>query len=161
MTHKQTQQWLTRGALAMMIAGACAVAWVALVSAEVSVSTEPAGVEGVGGDANDRDGAAGSGPTLQELRLFATKDLRRPLKDPPPVRVAPPPMQASLLGTIYEPARPEQSQALFRLFNGTQQFFKAGQEFSEPGGTVVVLEVGDQVARVEYREEERELRVAP
>jgi len=145
--------------MAFALAGLALLGWALLVSINVPLSDTDGGGDQSVGSASASDRSQGSGLTPEQLQVFVAIDLRRPLKDPPPVVVAPPPMQARLLGTIYEPANPSQSQALFQLGDGSQRFFRAGQQFNEPGGVVVIKHVGDQVASVEYRDEQRELKV--
>lgn len=145
--------------MAFALAGLALLGWALLVSISVPVSAMDDGGDQPAGNASASDRSPGSGLTKEQLQVFAAINLRRPLQDPPPVVVAPPPMQARLLGTIYEPANPDQSRALFQLGDGSQRFFKAGQQFNEPGGVVIVKHVGDQAASVEYRDEQRELKV--
>lgn len=159
MTQKQIQRWLLRSAGVLTLGGLAILGWVLIVSIDVPVKKK----EGIGtpvqGDGPGTDGQRGDGPSLEELQALASIDLRRPLKDPPPVKVTPPPMQAKFMGTIFEPVNPDQSQALFRMADGSQRFFKAGQAFQEPGGPVLVKEVGDQMVVIVYRDEQRELTV--
>lgn len=160
MTHKQIQHWLMRGACAFALVGLVVLAWVTFVSIDVQVKDTQGSNQLQAEDGSATGNSQGNTPSLQQLQVFASIDLRRPLKDPPPVKIAPPPMQARLLGTIYEPSNPDQSQALFRMADGVQRFYKAGQTFNEPGGAVVIKRVGDQIAWVEYRDEQRELTVS-
>lgn len=160
MTHKQIQHWLMRGAFAFALLGFSMFAWVTFVPINVQVQDAKDTNHLQTGDGSATGNGQGNAPSLQQLQVFASIDLRRPLKDPPPVQVTPPPMQARLLGTVYEPSNPDQSQALFRMADGVQRFFKAGQTFTEPGGAVVVKRVGDQIAWIEYRDEQRELTVS-
>lgn len=159
MTNKQLQRWQRIGGFAPLLAGLCAVAWVILVPIEVSIpqTTAGGGEQPLGTSASNE--MYGQSLTADQLQDFSTIRLRRPLKDPPRVVVAPPPMRARLLGTIYQPGHPEESQALFQLIDGSQRFFKVGQQFDEPGGAVVIKHVGDHTASVEYRDEQRELKV--
>ena len=159
MTTKQTQRWLMGGALALTLAGLGILVCVLSVSIHVPVPHLPDSGGGLAANASLSDGLQGGCLTPQQLQAFAAINLRRPLKDPPPVVVAPIPMQARLLGTIFEPGNPGQSQALFRLADGSQRLFKAGQRFDEPGGVIVIKQVGDQTASVEYRDEQRDLKV--
>lgn len=147
------------GSSALTLAGVAVVGWALLTSIHVSIpDIADANRQSDAAVAVD-DGSQGSGLTLEQIQAYATINLRRPLKDPPPVVVAPIPIQARLLGTIFEPSNPDQSQALFQLSDGSQRFFKAGQQFTEPGGVIVVKRVGDQSASVEYRDEQRDLTV--
>lgn len=159
MTTKQTKRWLMICTAALALAGPVVFACCLFIPVSLSApeSKEQDGLST--SDDSSTDHMRGRGPTLQQLNVFKTADLRRPLKDPPPVQIKPPPMQAKLLGTIYEPDNPGQSQALFRLADGAERFFKAGQQFSEPGGVVDIKRVDDQSVLIEYQKEQRELKV--
>lgn len=159
MTQKQIRRWLICGGGAWSLAGLGVLGWALLVSIHIPVKQADGAAQAMRVDEVDHRDGQDDGLNLQSLQSLTRINLRRPLRDPPPVQVAPPPMQAKLMGTIYEPSSPAQSQALFRLGDGTQRFFQAGQRFQEAGGTVFIQHVGDQITTIEYRNERRDLTV--
>lgn len=155
MTTKQIKNGLVTGAAAALVAALAVAGWALLVPVSVSVSGNN-GDGAVVARANAPGGRLQL-PTPQQLAQLATLDLRRPLKDKPVMIKAPPPLAAKLVGTIYEPANPGQSAAIFMLNGGAQGMFKAGDAFNDPTGEVKVLEIGDKRVTIHYRGQQREL----
>ncbi|MFN3166627.1 MAG: hypothetical protein ACE37H_06140 [Phycisphaeraceae bacterium] len=156
MTTKQTQRVLKWGAVSVLGLALWVLGWGVLSPARVAEPTaKPGGTTRT--NAADPADASTRGPTLQQLHGLGALDLRRPLRDPPPVVVTPPPLSARLLGTVQDAADPGQSMAYFRLSDGTERWVKPGQRFEDPAGTVTVDAVGNQQATVTYRETQHEL----
>lgn len=158
MTLKQTKRVLSGGALLAFALALCVLGWGVLSPARVvEPSAKP--VDAARATAGRADDGSARVPTLDELRALGALDLRRPLRDPAPVVVAPPPLTAKLLGTVQDSADPGASMAYFRLFDGTERWVKPGQQFQDPAGTVTVDAVGNQKATVTYRDTQHELTV--
>jgi hypothetical protein len=150
MTSKQIKRVLGLGAAGALSLALWVLAWGVLWPARVvEPAAEGAGTTRANASAGD---VSQSGPTLDELRALGALDLRRPLRDPPPIVVTPPPLSAVLLGTVQDSADPSQSMAYFRLADNTERWFKPGQQFQDPAGTVTVDAVGNQKATVTYRD---------
>lgn len=159
MTTRQIKSRLLLATAAMLVVALCAAGWALWVPVEVNArkpSPTALARASQGGPGEQRDTL----PTLEQLRAMARKDLRRPLKDPPPPEPPPPvPLQAKLLGVIFEPEDPGQSMAMFKLSDGTERWLKAGQVFEDPVGRVEVTRVRDRSVTVTYKGQATELSV--
>lgn len=144
------------GGVAAMLLALLLLMWGLLLPVRVPVPEQARGSAGRDAATSGLD-AAQRGPELDALQAVAMIDLRRPLRDPPPPVVVATPMQARFVGTIYQPAEPGQSLAIFSFPDSTQRSFKAGQQFDDPAGTVSVKQVGDRTVTIELSGEEREL----
>lgn len=156
MTTKQIKQGLVGGSAALLLGAVVVLAWGVLVPVRVDVPA-PSVAKLPDKPLDGGNSLAGALPTPDALSALGAIDLRRPLKDPPPVVVTPPPLAAQLRGTIYESANPDQSMAMFKLQDGSERWFRAGQQFDDPVGKVMINRVGDQRVTVTYRGKEREL----
>lgn len=156
MTTKQTKRLMVAGSAVACAAAVAVLLWGLLVP--IGSATDSTSASGSTGDPQPTtENAANKGPTMAELRELASINLRRPLRDqevapPPPV-----PLSAKLIGTMYESSNPSQSMAVFKLSDGSEKWFKAGQTFDDPAGEVTVREVNNQKATVSYRGAEQEL----
>lgn len=159
MTTRQIKQRLVLATAALLLASAGALAWALLVPVEVTGSVGSLS-DGRVASSDDSEPGADKPPPLDKLRVLGRIDLRRPLKDPPPPPPPPPvPLRAKLLGTIYEPKQPDNSMAMFKLADGSEQWVTAGQSFSDPVGQVKVVKIGDQTVTLFYKDQESELTV--
>lgn len=158
MTTKQNQRVLMVAAITMILAALCVLAWGVWVPSNVEV---PSATHTDISQANPsgQDGGANQDPSLAELQQLGSIDLRRPLRDPAPVVVAAIPLQARLIGTVEDSGNPAESMAIFKLSNGTERWFKPGQQFDDPAGQVTVDTVGRQKVAVTYQGQQRELSV--
>lgn len=158
MTTKQTQRVLGIAAGVAVLAALGVLAWGVFVPARVVVpdGDRRGALRSSPSDAAD---ASGQAPSLAQLQQLGSIDLRRPLRDPPPIVVTPPPLTARLTGTVYDPTHPDQSMAIFKLADNTERWFKPGQQFPDPAGEVTLDAIADQKATVTYRGQKRELSV--
>lgn len=157
MTSKQTKRVMLLGAGALVVCAAGVVAWGVLSPVAVAVPDLSATPAGARGDEAVQDRSAARGPTLEALKVLAGLDLRQPLIDAPPPAVAPKVLMARLVGTVYDPARPERSMALFKLGDGTDHWLKIGAQFNDAAGQVTVKTIGQDKATVIVDGEERDL----
>lgn len=156
MTSKQIKQAMQTGTAVAVLLALGVVVWGVASPAHVP-EVGPADVRTARNPNNPSDDQADSSPTLQQLRALGLLELRRPLRDPPPIVVTAPPLSAKLVGTIYDANQPKFSMAIFILAGNKQATFFAGQTFNDPAGQVTVESVGDQTATVTYRGKTREL----
>ncbi len=158
MTTKQIKRWMNLGGGLLALGSLVVLAWGIVVPLRSPVDdrseTEASGLEVLGPELTP----AQRGPALDALQSIALLELRRPLRDPPPLMIVTTPLQARFEGTFYEPSNPDASTALFKLADGSQRLLKAGEQFSDPAGTVTVNRVGDQSVLIDLAGEERELK---
>ena len=158
MTTKQIKRWMNLGGGLLALGSLVVLAWGIVMPlrtpAENRPETEASGLKALGPELTP----AQRGPTLDALQTIASLELRRLLRDPPPTAIVTTPLQARFEGTFYEPSNPGASTALFKLADGSQRLLKAGEQFSDPAGTVTVKRVGDQSVVIDLAGEERELK---
>lgn len=158
MTTKQIKLCLLAGAVLTTALALGVLAWAVFVPLSMPDGQRLMATRASNSGAAAPPVAGPPAPSRQALRAIADTPLRQPLKPPVVVAQAKPELAAVLRGTAYEPRRPGQSLAVFRLADGTEQWFSIGESFNDPIGRVTVKQIEDQKVTIEYGGAEHELK---